>query len=368
MLRFVLLVLASVVAAKRIRSFNRHLDKATACSEATGWNNDMPFSKSVGSSKNVIAIGYKDLGAEDTQTQTQTQTQTSSPDPTVDTSLSQPQSVQSDPIQTPSSNVNDGTTGSGLGSGSEADADSVLLATKTKTKTKSGRSHIMLTCGGCKRTIECTELWTDLLIQSRIDKTTKNIRYLYALRGPDECTGDFAEYNYKLIAQSIFDLLTQDKATQLVAIPHSSGGSTCGKVLWAINALDKAKVLKDQVTLLNLDAGADSFIALKGLSPNFFRSDGFFGYFAKDSDKPSLLSHNYGEADSIQTAHGTKREIDGASDCSTATLIKPVWCEHFALFCKKPPPYAWDKLVTGVDCPKADGSDLESSFLDDIPF
>jgi len=351
---------------KGFTPFHKRIATGDTCSGVVGWDNGQPFSASAVESKNAIAIGYKDLGAGDETPPPQSDSQTPQTDPIVDPSQPQPQlPVVQDPIQ-PS---NDGT-GSGVGSGSEA--DSVLLATKTKTKTKASRSHIMLTCGGCMRTIECTELWTDLLIQSRIDTKTKNIRHLYALRGPDKCSGSFPEYNVPLVAQSIFDKLIADKATQLVVIPHSSGGGTCGKVMRAINGLDKEKQLDHQVTLLSLDAGSDSPIALKKIAPNFFREDGFFGYLAKDNEKPTVLSHLSDEAHAIATAGGKEKTIEGASGCVNDDKVPDhTWCEHFAVFCKDPPHVPWGQLVTGVDCPKVvDGAatNLESSFLDDIPF
>lgn len=327
----------------------------------------MPFSKSlVVRTKHEVAIGYKDLGEADDTALVQPVTDTPNQDPNqiVDPNQSPPPLLKTPAVDGATPIVNDGTPpvvdDGTVDSGTQAN---FLLMNQAKSKTKTGRSHIMMTCGGCARTIENTESWTDLLVQSGVQTKTKNIRYLYALRGPDDCSS-FPEFNVPVVAKSIFDLLSQNTATQLVVIPHSSGGGTCGLVLTAIAALDTNKVLLNQVTLLSLDAGVHLEIVIKSKYPNFYHANGFIGYYAQDSIKPKVKSQLSDGATQIENAGGLKKQIEGANACGANG-----WCEHFAVFCTNPSKWDFDTLKIGTVCPDIqDPSTYVTSFINDIPF
>jgi len=172
--------------------------------------------------------------------------------------------------------------------------------------------------------------------------------------------------------------MAKDSGAQLIAIPHSSGGSPCGKVLDALTTLDQAKtVMQQKVTLLSLDAGADRQIGL--FSKGIYHPDGFIGVYARDTEdtkKPEVKSFNSYIANEIKAAGGIAKEVAGNSRCRDAQRdldaskrqrLSDVRCEHFALFCHQPPHVDWDELVLGGGCPTS-LTDLESTYLDWIPF
>jgi len=219
-------------------------------------------------------------------------------------------------------------------------------------------NHIMMTCGGCARTLPNTESWTDLLVQSHVETKTKNVRYLYALKGPAQCS-EYPEFDFEPVADAIFAILTQDNTAQLVSIPHSSGGASCGSVLRALHERDSdGTVLLGRVTHLSLDAGASLVLSLR--SKGIFHEHGLWGFYAVDS-VTGATSFNFRIAHRIKSEGGEEEEIKNDNGCDNPH------CEHFAFFCHKPPHVEWETLVLGGDCPK-DLNDLESSYLDKIPF
>jgi len=345
----VIILLACVVSTKHIRSIQKtHLRKDHVQIRAilTGtpeWSHDLAFSKALKTGDD--AIGYKDLGAGDGDGGgggdghgggggVGSGDGTSSPD----------LQTQTPQVETP---LNGDT--SGINSGSNSDNTQSQLP---------NRIHIMMTCGGCYRTLHNTETWTDLLIQSHLQTKTKNIRHLYALRGPNNCL-KFPEFNFEPLAEAIFNTMTANQAVQLISIPHSSGGGVCGLVLDALHKLDKDEsVLKNRVTLLSLDAGVEFVLPL--IKHHIFHDKGFIGFYAVDSIT-NKESFNSPIAQEIKDSGGEAKEIKGPTGCNDKK------CEHFAFFCHKPPPVDFNVLVLGDNCPKG-LDDLESSYLDFIPF
>jgi hypothetical protein len=225
--------------------------------------------------------------------------------------------------------------------------------------------HIMLTCGGFHRSLERTEAWTELLMESHITTKTRDFRYLFAVKGPKDSLYNARELKTTLVASHILTLMEQDTSSQLLVLAHSSGGFVCGDFLKALS--DEAKkrasgnplVTADRVTYFLLDGGAPHIAGLA--KANFFRTDGLIGVNAQDTNTHKQ-SANFGIADIVgKMVGGRAHTVMVTSNCPNQVDggKTGTFCVHNALLCLQP------KGNSG--CPHS-VAELESSYLELIPF
>jgi len=210
-----------------------------------------------------------------------------------------------------------------------------------------------------------TELWVDLLIESHQTTTTKDFRYLFAVRGPHYCDYHGSELKTSGLSTRVLELMDLDLTAQLVVIPHSSGGAVCGGFLSQLHRADTATghtpSVNGRVTYLILDADASIVPTLN--AAGFFHASGLYGIGARATDLNNRMSHNSFIADYVGHNGGTSKIYDvSGTHCPARDPGDAHYCVHQAVQCINP-----GEVHSNENCP-SDLAHLESRFLDLIPF